>query len=658
MATTGAAVICALLALVLWVPIGWLTARRLSLGPALEIAAAPILGWALQGITVFWVGSFAGFSVTTVAVSTLLMLAGLAAWPGEPNDRGEFGILSLPGWAVAGVALLALGPAIAIVPKTVSNGIALAAPIFDHSKIALIDEIVRTGLPAANPFIGTGDAEPGSIAYYFFWQVGAAQLALMSGASGWEADIAATWFSAFASLLLMCGLAFRFAEGRRSSVAFVLAAALGGSLRPVLAAVFGEAPLGLVLAPASGLGGWLFQSSWSPHHVAAAAAVMLALLIARELPRRASAGRVAALGGLAAAAYASSIWVGGVTFVFCAGVAATMLLARADSHERRRLAVAAASAILLAVILVAPLLREQMRAAAARGDLFPVAIAPFPVLGSAVPPGLRPLLDLPAYGPILLLVEFPAILVLGSAGAWRDPRREAGPLVAAALASLATGALLVSTAGDNNDLGWRAVLPAVIILTAFAGAQWAHLFAGRRFLACLGGLALLLLALPDGLGILTRNARGYVSRDASRFARAPAMWAAVRQYSRPDERVASNPHMTGDLVPWPISLSWSLLSNRRSCYAGDELVTVFGKLPPRQRKATSALFDKAFAGTATAGDLSELIGTYHCRVVLLTPEDGAWTRDVFASSALFDLVAQTDGKWRIYRARIRSSALR
>jgi hypothetical protein len=35
---------------------------------------------------------------------------------------------------------------------------------------------------------------------------------------------------------------------------------------------------------------------------------------------------------------------------------------------------------------------------------------------------------------------------------------------------------------------------------------------------------------------------------------------------------------------------------------------------------------------------------------VLTPQDGAWSRDPFAASALFTRVEEADGKWRIYRA--------
>jgi len=34
------------------------------------------------------------------------------------------------------------------------NGVILAGPIFDHSKVAMIAEMARLGVPAGNPFFG------------------------------------------------------------------------------------------------------------------------------------------------------------------------------------------------------------------------------------------------------------------------------------------------------------------------------------------------------------------------------------------------------------------------------------------------------------------------------------------------------------------------
>jgi hypothetical protein len=142
----------------------------------------------------------------------------------------------VPIWACAAAMLVAILPALGIWPKLSSGSLVLADPMFDHSKIAIIDDIVRLGLPPGNPFFGGADAAPG-LPYYYLWHFSAALLAVLTDAGGWSADIALTWFTAFASLLLMMGLAVRLA-GRQLAAPLVLALSLAGSLGPVLRFVF------------------------------------------------------------------------------------------------------------------------------------------------------------------------------------------------------------------------------------------------------------------------------------------------------------------------------------------------------------------------------------------------------------------------------------
>jgi hypothetical protein len=648
MASASAAFLCSLLALLLWPPVGFLIARRLPVGRDLRLAAAPVLGWAVQDVSALYVSMLGGFTPANVLATTALI--GLAAFLAPASRPLEKPGPSPPMWIFAAAALVAAGPAAGILPKISTAGVALSDPIYDHAKIALVDEIVRTGVPPANPFVGGGDGSSGSTAYYYYWLFGAAQLALITGASGWEADAAATWFTAFASLSLVCGLAFHLSSGRAASAVFVLLAACGGSLRPVLAALLGNDLLDVALERASGLGGWFFQTSWSPHHVAAATAAVAALLLIERLAQAPSAASILAVGLLVAASFGSSLWIGGITFALCASTAGIVLLVSPKPGRRLPFLAALSMAGSTAIALILPLLIAQFRSAMERGDATPVLISPSPVLGPGVPDGLRGWLDMPAYWLILLPIEFAAAWIVGAVATLRLKSALTPVLPAAAFASLCGGWLLVSTAGENNDLGWRAVLPGVMILTAFAGAYFAQGLARRRRIRTIAVVALVSLALPDGLGLLRHNIVGRISEDGVRFRDAPALWAAVRRHTALDERIASNPRLTGDLTPWPISLSWALLANRRSCFAGDELALAFSTRQPQARARAVDLFDRVFAGTGSAADLASLVTEFDCKVIVLTPQDGAWSRDPFAASPLFTRAVEVDSKWRIYWA--------
>ena len=160
----------------------------------------------------------------------------------------------LPVWAFALAAAIALIPLATLLPKHAAGGIILGTASSDHSKIAIVDEMTRLGLPVGNPFFGAFGARS-SLSYYYLWHFGAAQLSILTRISGWEADAAMTGVTAYASILLMMGLACRFsgpsepgrpapgAKGVASrpaaAIVWVGLLSLTGTLGPALVGLFG-----------------------------------------------------------------------------------------------------------------------------------------------------------------------------------------------------------------------------------------------------------------------------------------------------------------------------------------------------------------------------------------------------------------------------------
>src|SRR6201999_1265091 len=124
----------------------------------------------------------------------------------------------------------ALAPASAILPKYSGDAahpsVYLADPVFDHAKVALIDALTHQGLPPVNPVFGEFGA-PVRFAYYYLWHFSAAELSMPLRISGWEADAALTWFTAFASLTLMMGIAVWL--GKRSHAALIVVVLAAGA---------------------------------------------------------------------------------------------------------------------------------------------------------------------------------------------------------------------------------------------------------------------------------------------------------------------------------------------------------------------------------------------------------------------------------------------
>ena len=119
--------------------------------------------------------------------------------------------------------------------------------------------MTRLGLPPVNPEIGEAGTA-GHLAYYYLWHFSAAEIALLTSSRGWEADTGLTWFTAFASLNLMMGLAVWLSK-RTSAAIWVVALAAAGSLWLTLNWIFNAKSLAPVLLPPIGMAGCLFQAT-------------------------------------------------------------------------------------------------------------------------------------------------------------------------------------------------------------------------------------------------------------------------------------------------------------------------------------------------------------------------------------------------------------
>jgi hypothetical protein len=642
-------------ALLFWTVLGLSISRRI-VSPVLAMPIAPALGWAVHSAATLPIFLLLGFSSAGVALTATAAAAASLAFLFRSRDAPARDALILRPAYIAG-ALLALIPAATVAPEHVGGSVLVAPPIFDHAKVPIIDVMVRLGLPPANPFFGEF-GERGALAYYYLWHFSAAQLAIVSGLTGWEADIALTWFSAFASLSVMMGLAAWF--GRRSAAAWTVLFAAAGSLRFPLASVLGAERLHGLLADSTGFAGWLFQSAWVPQHLMSASCTVIALLLIARVAQGPTPLLFVTLVLVIAAAFESSIWVGGLTLLAGAVIAAGVFLLRMKPPERSRFALNMAGAAVLSIALAAPVLIDEIAALPTRSSGFPLEIGFFAVIGDWVPQSLRPFLDLWAYWLVLLPVELPAIYVPGIAALAlfvaspkldAQRKRDVAALAALTLAGLTLSWLLVSTVGENNDLGLRAVLPAVMILIISSAAGMSlWLQQHRRLLPGIAAIGLL-------LGLVEAARLGYGNiverplQPGRAFAQTPALWQAVRRHAGPDERVGDNPLFLAAMTPWPVNLSWALLSDRSSCFAGRELALAFAPLSPSRREEINALFIRVFDGTGNEKDVRELALRFGCRAVVLTSDDPAWLHDPFGTSGLYRLVESAPDRWRIYRFR-------
>jgi hypothetical protein len=657
MASPVNAALCALIATAFWAWLGYALGRYLF-PRVLAIGAACVVGWAVHSAAMLPIYIWIGFSPMAAIASAALcaVAAGFSLALRAPASDGE-NLPVIPLWAFAAAAILALIPAAAILPKSSGDAVWLAEPIFDHAKISIVDAMARLGLPPINPIFGEAGA-PDRLAYYYLWHFSAAEVALALSASGWEADIGLTWFTAFASLSLMMGVAVWLAK-RSAAAIWVVVLAAAASLWVTLYWIFGVEDFRPVLQWPIGMAGWLFQATWVPQHLMAASCVVTAMLLMARYAQRQSAWLVLPLALLIAAGFESSTFVGGVTFALAALCAAPVILTATEPTRRLRFTIGLAIAALPVLCLAAPFIHDQLATVRARSNGSPIVIGPYEVFGEFIPRTLRRVLDLPAYWLIILPIELPAaylagIIALTAALRAALPRPEkltVAIFACLAGASLAISWLLVSTLADNNDLRLRAIIPAEIVLIVGVAAMAAgQRSAGRRVVIgiALAGLA---LSLPDTAQLIRDNFVGKPRPDGAVFAQSPELWAAVRRHAAPGARLANNPLFLQDLTPWPVNISWALLADRSSCFAGRELALAFAPLPPARLAAINAQFVRVFAGEATPDDVREMATKYDCEIVVVVPQDKAWDNDPFAASSDYRLVETREGRWRIYARR-------
>lgn len=646
--------ICGLAALAIWTTIGFACTARMTNRFA-ALGMAPIVGWAVQSVLALPLLRLTGTSPITAG----LALAVPAVIACCLLFFGRRATLSLP--QVDTIALTVCAAAVAAVlaavvaPEYAGGGIVLSATTFDHTKVAIIDEIRRGGVPVVNPFV-SDPAASGHLAYYYLWHFSAALLSLLTGATSWEADVGLTWFTLFASLATMLALTFQI-SGSRKAVWWVFPVALAGSLRLVLEELFGWDFVTFTFGYRTGFSGWVFQSAWAPQHIASAACAVIGIFVLAGLARRPRLFDSLLLGLLAAASFGSSTWIGAIVFPMAAILAAIPLLMLSADDKVGFMRCALIAGILM-IVLSAPLLAVQWHVSSLRAAGFAVGLAPFDSFGGYIPDHVRTLLNPIAYWLITLPLELSVSYVAGCwalARYWRDTHKDSDRIAfliaATALIawSLIVGAFFVSKLGNNNDLAWRGILPASTLLIAFAAAGLGTSWRSLALPAKAAMLILFLLGFEDTRGGLASTLFRPPAESGPAFARSAGMWAAVRRASGPADRVANNPDYLQEVFPWPINPSWAFWADRRSCYANEDLVGPFSSFTDTKRKAANDLFTRLFAAQASAPDITEIKSTFDCRLVVVTPQDGLWKDDRSLITGGYGLV-DSSPDWRIYRS--------
>ena len=201
--------------------------------------------------------------------------------------------VTVPAWAWIGALIFALGPAFAMLPKFADGAVIFSAPIFDHAKVAIVDEMVRLGVPPGNPFFGEeGQPVAARLLLPPALQRGRDRLAArdqrLGGGRG--AHLVQRLRLADADDRPR-DLAQRDARSRRCSSSWSARPDRCGRCSPIIPGI------DAVIMPPTGLAGWLSQTAWVPQHIASASCLVLAILL---VCRAGAAGERRAAGGIRA----------------------------------------------------------------------------------------------------------------------------------------------------------------------------------------------------------------------------------------------------------------------------------------------------------------------------------------------------------------------
>jgi hypothetical protein len=393
--------------------------------------------------------------------------------------------MSVPGaaWLLLGASLWALVPVVNIYPSMYQDGIYVNVHIYDHMKIAFVDGIAREGLPPLNPFYApAGERIP--LIYYYAWHFFGAQIKTLGGVTGWQAEVALSWFTSFATIALGAGLAVRI-SGRLWAGFALLLMGLAASPALLLPKIMGARWEALVDFPSGHhLEVLWVQLSWAPQHVfSAMCGVLLLFLLARALALPRLRWCYAVTVGLAAAAgFGASVWVGGVALAIVspALLAALLLALRGKRFDYARWWAPLLLALGVCGLFALPVLVSVTSGPTIAQD-FPLALKPYYATGLV---GQDTALQVVAHSVLFWLQFLPLCLgivyLLGLPAVVAYLPRDLETRIFKYLGVSAIMAYLlivqwVQSAIVQNDFGWRSVNVPFMLLLVWAAVAVAEL---------------------------------------------------------------------------------------------------------------------------------------------------------------------------------------
>lgn len=271
---------------------------------------APIIGYAVISFVSLMVTLVLGF--VKEAVIGLVLIAVFLGIQRIRTDKSTVR-LDLSVILILGISVIAVFPSvIAVSMKLHGDEIFLSIPLFDHAKLSIISSILSDGFPIVNPF-GLSGSGSDNLHYYFAWYFTAAIIAFIFDISSYSAGIINLWLTGIfcinVILIVYADIAKLEQIESKTCLPIALALPLLVNIGPLIEPTFFSHEHGLELLT--------YQIPWVPQHVLSAVLVCCSLFLLKNLekcnPRNCFIEFVI-VSALIAWGFGSSAYLGGIYF--------------------------------------------------------------------------------------------------------------------------------------------------------------------------------------------------------------------------------------------------------------------------------------------------------------------------------------------------------
>jgi hypothetical protein len=571
-------------------------------------------------------------------------------------------------------------PVLDIIPLVHEEGIFVNINIFDHLKIAIVDSIVREGFPVLNPFYAPG-GEKVPLIYYYGWHFLVAQVKLLSSVTGWQAEVAYSWFTVFAIMSLLIGVAIRLSGKARAGGGILLLAStwvlydgVWYVLGPDLFHKLGFSHI----RPFETL--WI-QFSWAPQHAfSSLCTVMVIFHTGRILVGGGGKWPSAVVIGLTASmGFSSSVWVGGLALLFALPVFLLSIISLKLPLKRLRLLGPLSVSFVVCILCSIPVLRSVTSGPVMSLES-PLRVALYRATSLFDNNTILEMIgQLVLYWVQLLPLSLGVVFVLGILAVFAYAPRsvENRNLKVLSATSILTYLIVVQffqSAIINNDFGWRAVVVpmmwliiwASVALTEFsmgvAQKDLSHSWKSRTLLVRYGGLIMPLAYIGVTMGVLVSLQKIHLPgpkyseakhdltlhKDFFSFRHA---WEEVRKHTEPSELVQVNPKTYAKtLTRWDGPATQALFGDRPTSYADPNTVKTFSHsygLP--QKRLQKSVVEDLFSANPSADSIAYAYNNLKIQALLVDRRDQVWGSTALEDSAMYSVVSKTP-QYKVYLA--------